>query len=213
MRQTIKRGLHTPLRISILPSSISTARSLVLFLNHYGSYGNAVRRVAQMISNIHEADAIARRSDYSIDVKPKMLPGERRYRLKQLLDSISRVAYQVRVSVDLWYPSKDGWHSGWKYWNFSRKKGRDITYLSTMQMVCSLAVSGLINKVRQCKHCKKWLFALRNHQLFCSASCREKNFRNQPHGRSRRAAYMRRYRAGLKRRDQENLKRVRERRR
>ncbi len=194
--------------MAILPSSASSARSLVYSLNQNSTTWDIrrVHQVTQLIEDIHEADRIAARTSYSIDAKPKMLPGERRYRLKELLDRIEIVGSKARVSVHLFYPSKNGWHSGWKYWGPGNRRVRDIQLLFDIQRVCDLASAGLIRRVRRCQLCSLWYVARRNHQEFCTARCRERSFRSSKQGRTARAAYMRRYRAGLRRRDRENLK-------
>ena len=206
-----KRGLREEKSSAArIPASETTARSLIYRLNlkRYSSKADIqrVREITQLIDDIHEADRIAARTNYSIDIAPKMLLGERRYRLRELLERIEAVARKARMSVQLWYPTKTGWHSGWNYWFPGIRRSTNVQLLFDIRHVCDLAAAGLIERVRRCKLCGRWYFARRDHQEFCSAQCREKNYRSGGQGRTARAAYMRRYRAGLRRRDRENLK-------
>lgn len=41
-----------------------------------------------------------------------------------------------------------------------------------------LALAGVVNRVRRCNHCRKWILARFPHQLCCSAYCRERLFRS-----------------------------------
>lgn len=206
-KRGLREGTSSP---SILPGSQAAAWSLLRRLNLLDSSTKAdvqrVRKIGQFIDDVHEADRIAARTNYSIDEAPKMLRGERRYRLKELLERIETTSSQVRVSVHLWYPERNGWHGGWKYWGSGKRKSTDFQLLFDIRAVVDLAVAGLIPRVRRCRLCSLWYFARRDHQEFCSARCREKNYRGGEQGRTARAAYMRRYRAGLRRRDRENVK-------
>jgi hypothetical protein len=45
---------------------------------------------------------------------------------------------------------------------------------------------GLLERVRRCNHCKKWLFARFPHQSCCSAYCRERFFRSSERWKANR---------------------------
>lgn len=51
--------------------------------------------------------------------------------------------------------------------------------------------TGGLWRLRQCKSCQKWLFAMAQHQQFCSAACRMRYIANSDDFREKRARYMR----------------------
>jgi hypothetical protein len=67
----------------------------------------------------------------------------------------------------------------------------------------SLSSPAPILRFRRCRQCSGLFYALTDHQLQCSAKCRQKFHANSPEFRAKRAAYMReRYRPQEKQRDQ-----------
>lgn len=58
-----------------------------------------------------------------------------------------------------------------------------------------LASYGLLDYLRRCRNCGKWVVASRRDQRFCSGACRVSHFKKTPEGRARNREYMRRYRA------------------
>jgi hypothetical protein len=65
-------------------------------------------------------------------------------------------------------------------------------------------------RFRQCRQCADWFYALTDHQLQCSAKCRQMFHANSPEFRAKRAAYMReRYRPLEKRKEQRQKRLVR----
>jgi hypothetical protein len=49
-----------------------------------------------------------------------------------------------------------------------------------------LGESGLLERVRRCNHCEKWIFARFPHQSCCSAYCRERLFRSSEQWKAKR---------------------------
>jgi hypothetical protein len=70
----------------------------------------------------------------------------------------------------------------------------------------NLGKLGLLDRIRQCRCCGRWLFAKFERQWFCSGGCREKAYRASPEGKKKRREFMQRYRANLKRMEQNFLK-------
>jgi hypothetical protein len=69
-----------------------------------------------------------------------------------------------------------------------------------------LSELGLIDRIRECPTCGRWLFARFERERFCSGPCREKAFRASAEGKEKRRKYMQSYRARLKRMEQNYLK-------
>lgn len=60
---------------------------------------------------------------------------------------------------------------------------------------------GEIGRFRNCEECGKWLFAVTEHQKYCSEKCRMRHISHSPQFREKRARYMReRYRPQLEER-------------
>lgn len=57
----------------------------------------------------------------------------------------------------------------------------------------SLIQIGALRGVRQCRHCKKWLFARFCHQQYCSQRCRERHFQSSAEWKARRNSRQREY--------------------
>ena len=72
------------------------------------------------------------------------------------------------------------------------KRDRALAFFKLLQ----LAEQGLLGRVRQCAKpgCKKWFFAVREHQRFDSTECQVEDFRSSPEWRAKRRDYMRRLR-------------------
>jgi hypothetical protein len=77
----------------------------------------------------------------------------------------------------------------WEWW-----PERDST-AKVVHAIIRLEEQGLWYSLRQCLPCGKWILTKRRRQRFCSAQCRETNFRSTDEGRKKRAAYMRTYRS------------------
>ena len=55
----------------------------------------------------------------------------------------------------------------------------------------SIAAEGRISYLKQCAHCKRWLFAKFSHQRFCSDSCKESFHRTDENDKTRRREWAR----------------------
>jgi hypothetical protein len=64
--------------------------------------------------------------------------------------------------------------------------------------VLRLASAGLLDRVRQCLMCQKWLYARPSHKKFCDTDCQLKYFASTPMQKEKRARYMRDYRTDQK---------------
>jgi hypothetical protein len=66
----------------------------------------------------------------------------------------------------------------------------DRLYLQTFVVaeIITLANDGLLERLRRCKHCLKWLFAKKSDQHFCggNSGCRQKHYESDPDVKQRR---------------------------
>jgi len=65
-----------------------------------------------------------------------------------------------------------------------------ISWLFTHADIGGLAPSSVL-RLRQCRQCNKWFYALTDHQLHCTAACRQKFHSHSPEFREKRRRYMR----------------------
>lgn len=60
--------------------------------------------------------------------------------------------------------------------------------------IMSLGGLGLVQRVRRCKHCKRWFYGTISTQTFCSTKCQQADYKSSPAWHQHRKEYMRRYR-------------------
>lgn len=63
-----------------------------------------------------------------------------------------------------------------------------------LRLILDFAKAGLLNRLRKCLHCQKWLYAGFRHQDFCCTNCQQKHYAKSPDWRMKRRNYMREYR-------------------
>jgi hypothetical protein len=64
---------------------------------------------------------------------------------------------------------------------------------------------GLIGRMKQCDDCRRWFYALTDHQRFCKDSCRKHYASQSSEYRTKRRTYMRNYRNSQKVKDRTAL--------
>ena len=63
-----------------------------------------------------------------------------------------------------------------------------------------------VNRIRLCPNCRRWFFARRTDSKICSPRCQHSASRKTPEARAKRAAYMRKYRATVRKLDGKYVK-------
>jgi hypothetical protein len=84
---------------------------------------------------------------------------------------------------------------------------RDDSYYSetrVMNFALELLRNGSIQRLRTCQECKKWYYAMADHQKHCSSKCRQRLASHDRKFHQRRREYMRGYRL----REQERSRRA-----
>jgi hypothetical protein len=96
--------------------------------------------------------------------------------------------------------------------------GMDVS--KAIRCLVQLGEQGLLNRMRECPKCGKWLYATFRHQKFCSTKCQQASYRSSEQWKAHRAVWMRDYRRkialpnvltrgereGMKQREQESRK-------
>jgi hypothetical protein len=193
----MKRNLHTTVAAELLFGATPVAAlSLVDGLNEMEDRAKT-ERLGQLISDLIDLDRMAKQPEY-LDEKGRLLGSKPRALWEKLISQLGHVAWTPCL-----FPPTD--RRGLSYL-WAPQASTDVDTSQYTGMIFNLAAQGLLAKVRRCRHCKKWLLASRGIHRFCSVNCRVAYYRQTTTGRTRNREYMRRYRAGLKRRDRENLK-------
>jgi hypothetical protein len=52
----------------------------------------------------------------------------------------------------------------------------------------------VVHRIRRCRHCSVWYFAVTDHQKYCGGGCRKQEASQGESFKEKRKAYMRRYR-------------------
>ena len=170
------------------------------------------REFAELISAMNET--VRRRVSL---IRGEYIGGGRQFMrsFRSDLAKITRVFSRVTVSPHPEFfdpPESNGSWKGWKFdWLYVGSPDLETTKFAgkALQQIERLSEKGLLDRIRRCQICGRWLFAKHRRQRFCKDSCREKAFRKTPDGRAKRAKYMRKYRKDVKLREESALKAAR----
>ncbi len=117
-------------------------------------------------------------------------------------------------------PIGDAWRVGWKVEQDIKARrpvhkvlpdGRERNYLTDdpkatfsahVYVVVHLAETGCLYRVRRCRNCSTWFYAERRTQWFCTPKCWERFYFTQENLKVERRAYMRKYMAERRKRNQ-----------
>jgi hypothetical protein len=216
------RGLQSSDIWPLLSVSPEAAHLLLNQLNATGE-GPDVQAVREMVRNMNEVDRIVRSKGYLTVVNQRVgsTVDELAMNLEAQLDkhgfdkSVLELMTKIRATYEAFslrlrpvFPMKHGWQFSWMNPWSGDPEQRGLVAWTFLSIIHDFAQAGYLNRVRECKICGKWFFAYRESPRFqfCSDECREKHWRTSPQGKEKRAAFMRNYRSGLKRRKRENLR-------
>lgn len=195
----MKRRLQQNPR-SFFGADMGSALALIRELNR----GKVRNNIVQLIRDIHEVTQIGKRSGYPKGVKLPLQPNA-----KEPFKRIDAELSRLRLTPSLYFPTRNGWMRGWDLQRAYAGADHIPEDWQQLAVIVDLAALGLLAKVRACSRCKRWFFGKREDHQFCSTNCRVSHDRRSIAGKVKRAAYMRRYRNSLKRRDDENKRVVR----
>jgi hypothetical protein len=76
---------------------------------------------------------------------------------------------------------------------------REVDEPEAIQRILNLSRTPYLSYLRQCEQCKRWLYAIRSDQRFCTGkNCKQKHSQTGPSFKEERRKYMRDYRETLK---------------
>jgi hypothetical protein len=200
-----------------MPGDPEGIKLLLLDLNDYGDEYSAVIR--ERVRNMNEVDRAIERNGgtktinlYHVMVSDGKEGKEQRKKLLKhgfddsfikRMTAIQDERYEVRMHAT--YPIEGRWQLSWGFPLPERRTSGANRFVLSASLATThdLAAKGLLRRVRECSTCGRWFYAYRPGQRyrFCSDACRDKNFRQTPQGRARRAKYMRNYRRNLEQAD------------
>jgi hypothetical protein len=203
MNRKRSRLLRPRVLLPFLPGYPDEIDTLLLDLNDEGETSDLTR---EMVRNMNEVDrAIERNGGTKFwNLYDSMQRPDRKQR-KELLKNgfdnsfIERMAAIqgecYKVDMRAMYPVKGKWRFFWGLPETEPRTG-GIVLQVCLAVIHDLAAKGLLRRVRECATCGRWFYAYRpgRRYRFCSVACRDKNWRQTPQGRARRAKYMRDYR-------------------
>jgi hypothetical protein len=124
--------------------------------------------------------------------------------LNQVLAQVNKLLRRYRVSLAL-HPNADGGLD--RLLMPSRTVRRWET--EAVSWITDLARNRALSRLRQCRHCTKWIYAAKSHRFYCNESCRKKFASTAGDFKRKRREYMASYRAGLKQRAERQIAVVR----
>jgi len=158
-----------------------------------------------LLSKIQAFEQLAAELHYDREALQKLRSKKRREAALALEDEIHNFFMRVKIIATPGFPGPNGWSYG-STSNPGRPGSPDFKIRLWGEFLYDAMMQGYARAIRRCGECRNWYRARRQDQKFCSDKCRERQLRGTTKGKAKRAAYMRRYRAGLRRRDRENLK-------
>ena len=112
--------------------------------------------------------------------------------------AISKVQADLRV-VTLPNILGDRWQWRFDWQSRADEFSQDVDCYEALRLLAGLAERGFLIRLCPCQQCGKWLYPSFPRHIFCANACRGKHFPCSLEGKIKRAEYMRRYRAKLKR--------------
>jgi hypothetical protein len=110
--------------------------------------------------------------------------------LNALNRDLRRYVFRARVSP--WLDADFKHATRWVvHWCSGRPGRKDVATFGALDMIFDLARAGHLKRLRRCDHCGNWLYASSRHQVYCSAKCQQRNYRETPAFKAHRREYMR----------------------
>lgn len=171
------------------------------------------QRVNEVIRNIKSATAAMDAADKDgvyFHIGPGPVPLDKQRRRREIAKQLSAISHALRPYV--FHPrltangSMVKRHLGHRWWfdlsgdpvrtdyKHTRSNGRNVFEADAVFGILRLASYDLLDRVKQCQLCERWLYAAPKHKKFCDEDCQLKYFARSPVQKKKRAWYMRKYR-------------------
>jgi hypothetical protein len=182
----MNRKLHTQTGLPLMPAGdAGSGLWLVDELNEMENRAKA-ERIGQLVNKLKTMIRFARKKQY---ISHGQMVGSKAI---SLWKNLNAELADVKLSPYLLPPSK-GERLSFHWGDVSGPPEDHSQYMRAV--IFNLGAEGLLWRVRQCRNCEKWIYALRSNLWFCNVNCRVSHYQKTPQGRARNREYMRRYRA------------------
>jgi hypothetical protein len=139
---------------------------------------------------------------------PQYVVNVRQYErvLHDINDILARYSGTRNFGVSNGYPLEAGFMES-RIKNFPPEihwTSHDESYWTETMLInylLQLAAKGSIDRIRTCRECHKWFYAITDHQKNCSQSCRQRFASHDQLFKKRRREYMKEYRENEKERE------------
>jgi hypothetical protein len=161
-----------------------------------GRPSKARSRVARLIHLFKAADLLSKKlrdRNASLPPSPRHTPDSRQ--LLSTLNKINEIFALYRGTRALWVSERYDLEEMFTP-NMSRLERDDTYYVETrvINYALDLLRRGSIQRLRVCRECRKWFYAITDHQKHCSHKCRQRFASHDLDFKERRRKYMKKYR-------------------
>jgi hypothetical protein len=186
----------------------SEASVLVDWLNEADQKHPSLQRVLTVREFLLRLESHARQWRlFSTKEKASLKAAELWHDIDTLFDRLNELLNRYRMTHGM-TPSLDprlgdGGHINWRVSGKTRgvivSCGDTAREPEIIQCLLNLSRTPYLSHVRQCDHCKRWLYAIRSDQRFCTGkNCNQRHSQTGAGFKKHRRDYMRNYRATLK---------------
>src|SRR5215469_12898372 len=196
---TLERLEKVRLEGGLLPQT-TLLSDLVKLLNRTKTVQG--KRIVFILEEMLEIDAMVKPIEGILwpAMSLKKTDPQKFHRLAEIDDKIARLnhglaSYRFKPCTGIAIGAGGGvteWGAWWK--RDSREKrdaGLRMFPSEALELILRLTQIGYLTRLRRCRHCKKWLYAKFQHQIFCSTECQQREFTQRPEWKAHRRAYMR----------------------
>jgi hypothetical protein len=164
----------------------------------------AAQRVATLIQEMQELDEIRtslrerprHESDYIDFEWPRFAFGSKE--LQSLTERGRSLTATVNVQLTFykWSPSifTHAFEEFQEYPQWNARSEAEYQEKVAIHAILEELCEGRIDRFRICRHCGKWFYAVAQHQVSCSESCRKKHASTSEDFKAKRREYMKKYR-------------------
>jgi hypothetical protein len=163
------------------------------------------RIIEELLLKIQLFERLAQEVEYDPEALERLRPLKRRQQALALEKEIHAFFLRIKIIATPSFPGPGGWTHAHAFVS-GRPGSRDFDICLWGELLYRAMMDGYTQALRRCEKCRTWYAARRRDQKFCSDICRERQLRGTDEGKAKRAAYMKKYRAGLKRMSEENLR-------
>lgn len=154
------------------------SQPLIKLLNAGGQAAASRRRMEKLLETVSAMLSLTK------ETPSHLLSAHADRKYESLIRSLNRQLRRYRETRLPLFVLSD--HQNWCFDYVIRIPGVPVEEQRAVSAFIQSGESGLLERVRRCNHCKKWIFARFPHQVCCSAYCRERLFRSSEHWKAKR---------------------------